>query len=1250
MLRRFGQCLTWHITLWLGVALAGLPFSATADVRKAFPVLRPALTVFTDREGLPQNTVGAMACDAQGHLWVGTQDGLARYDGRGWQVVVLPAEAASHNIHALLPASDGALWVGTLDGLLRLQRGQWTVFGAGQASEAGGVPLREVYDLLEEATPQGQVVWAGGDGGVARFVSGRWERVPIRAQLPEVTVKCLARTVDATGQEVLWIGTTSRGLVRQVGETAQVLGQATGIPGEYITCLLPTQDADGQPQLWGGTQGGGLFLLDGQGHVRQRLTPDNTPLPNGRVQCLAEVRAADGRRHLWIGTDGGGVACYTGQDWRVYATKQGIPSERVFSLLPERGDITPGIWIGTGGGGLARCDLEGWQSITVNEGLPDRRVYAFLESAGREGNRCFWIGTSGGLLRAENGQLRTYTRKDGLPGDTVLSLAELPASNGGPPTVWAGCDGGLARLVGDRWQVEPTPCDGRRGTVYFSLAVAENAAGQPVLWAFTYDGVQYLENGRWQRSELPEFNDRHIPYRVERDPARPDVLWGSVYGLGVLRYADGQWTLLPRQGLSTDRLLGLGVFGTGDQAQLWVGTQSQGVLFRDLNQPQSAWRRFSTYSQPGLPNDFVYGVLMDARGRLYFMTNRGVAQWTPENGPGPNYQTRVFSMNQGLPSNECNQGAFYRDSAERLWVGTVAGAAVYDPALETLPPVRSVVLEQTRVNGRPFELTAGQRLRHAENNLAFEYALLDFSEPDAIRYQVQLEGYDPAPSAWTTETRAVYTNVPSGTYTFRVWARDPHGRVIAMSPLAFQVLTPWWLTWWAWVGYVGCGFGAVYAGVRWRLRALERQNAELEAKVAERTAALAAAKAEVEAQNQALAAAKTEVERKNAALDEKVAALEASQQRADRIFSALAEALPGTVLDGKYRLGRKLGAGGYGVVFAGEHLGLQRGVAVKVFKPVAGNDSAEALERFRREGLLAAQIRDRHVVEVVDAGVSGEGMAYLVMELLEGYAVREEMRGGGMGVERALRVCGAVCRGLAAAHGVGVVHRDVKPENVYVDWSSGEEVVKVVDFGIATVLERGGGGGLETLTGTGAVVGTPAYIAPERVVGGEYDGRADVYAVGVMLYEMVCGVLPFGGRGESGIRVLLAHVHDVPVGPGKMVAGLDEEVSGYMLRLLAKDAGERPTAAEAAAELERLADKVAAEGGVVRSGSLEREVSVSDTIQETLGGKAVAEGDATMATATSLSPKPAATPPEMPSSLTAPTDGADTSDTTGQPR
>ncbi|MFQ3640871.1 MAG: two-component regulator propeller domain-containing protein, partial [Chloracidobacterium sp.] len=827
--------------LWLGWLLAGSLVSAAANVREALPTLRPALRVFTDRDGLPQNTVGAMTWDRQGRLWVGTQDGLACYNGQRWRTVAFPATAKSRNIRALLATADDALWVGTLDGVLRLQAGQWTSFGPHEAAETGKFPGREVYALLEEATPQGPVVWAGGDGGVARFSGGRWEAVPIRASLPSVTVKCLARTVDAAGQTVLWIGTTNRGLVRQVGDEARVLGLDTGLPGEYITCLLAVQSADGQPQVWGGTQGGGVFQLDGQGAVLQRFDPKTSPLPNGRIQCLAQSVAPDGARHLWIGMDGSGVACYTGRGWQVYTPKQGLPAERVFSLLQETGDVTPAVWIGTGGGGLARCDLEGWQSLTVSEGLPDRRVYAFLESAGRNGKRCFWIGTSGGLLRAEAGQLQTFTRKDGLPGDTVLSLAETRAPDGAS-IIWAGCDGGLAKWVGNRWQAEPTPCDGKYGTVYFSLAVTNHPTGQPILWAFTYDGVQYLENGRWQRVTLPGFEEKHIPTSVMRDPLRPDVLWGSVYGMGVLRYADGQWTQLPRQGLPTDLLLGVGVFEVQGQPQLWVGTQSQGVVRYDPERTEMPWTNFSEQSQPPLPNNHVYGVVVDALGRLYFPTNRGVAQWTFSDGSRQPTQTRTFTMDYGLPSNECNQGAFYRDSAGRLWIGTVAGAAVYDPGLEITPPLRSLVMEQVFVNGRPARLALGQRLAYADNNLAFEYALLDFTEPQAIRYRVQLDGYDRAPSDWVSEAKAVYTNVPAGNYRLRIWARDARGRVVEMSPLAFEVLSPWWLRWWAWVGYVGCGVGLVYGGVRWRLRALERQNAELEAKVAERTAALEAAK------------------------------------------------------------------------------------------------------------------------------------------------------------------------------------------------------------------------------------------------------------------------------------------------------------------------------------------------------------------------------------------------------------------------
>lgn len=1179
----------WCFVVCLSLLPADGGRAARADARDAPPTLRPALRIFTDRDGLPQNTVAAMTFDAGGYLWVGTQDGLARYNGRRWEVVPLPSEAGSRNVRALLADAAGGLWVGTLDGLLLLRQGEWTMFHPSQTATA--FPSREIYALLEQETPQGRILWAGGDGGAARFTGGRWEAVPVGADLPNITVKCLAQTTDASGRTVLWFGTTNRGLVRYADGDVRVLDADTGLPGDYVTCLLTTRAADGRPQVWGGTQGGGVFLLDGEGNLRERFDTQNSPLPNGRVQCLAESVAPDGARHLWIGTDGGGVARYTGRAWSVYAPRQGMPSERVFSLLPETGAVTPAVWIGTGGGGLVRCDLAGWQALTVNEGLPERRVYAFLESAGSNGNRCFWIGTSGGLLRAENGRVQTFTRKDGLPGDTVLSLAEV-VSPAGVSTVWAGCDGGLAKFVGGRWRVERTPCDGERGTVFFSLATVEGSAGQPTLWAFTYDGVQRLENGQWRRVALPDFTDRHIPVFVVRDPFHPAVLWGGVYGLGFLRYEDGQWTRPPLAGAPLERLLSVAVVENHGRRRLWVATQNQGAAFRDLDQPDAPWTKFSENSRPALPNNQVYGVLTDVRGRLYFPTNRGVARWTPTDD-GSGFQTsRVFSMDHGLPANECNQGAFYRDGSGRLWVGTVAGAAVYDPALENTPPLRPLVVEQVRVNGRPTALNPGRRLRHAENNLTFEYALLDFSEPQAVRYRVQLEGYDAAPSEWTGEAKAVYTNVPAGTYTLRIWAQDPWGRVTEQVSPAFHVLPPWWLTWWAWAAYVGCAVGVVYGGVRWRLRALERRTAELEAKITERTAALEAAKREVEAQNQALAAAKTEVEaqnralaaakaeveRKNAALDEKVAALEASQRRADRIFSALAEALPGTVLDGKYRLEERLGAGGYGVVFAGEHLRLKRRVAVKVFKPAAGNDSAEALERFRREGALAAQIKHPNVVEVLDAGVSGEGIAYLVMALLEGYALAREIREGRVGVVRALRVCEVVCRGLAAAHALGVVHRDVKPENVYVDWSGGQEVIKVVDFGIAAVVESGRGERMETLTAAGSVVGTPAYVAPERVMGGTYDGRVDVYAVGVMLYEMVCGVTPFGAAGESGIRVLLAHVHDAPPSPKERVAELDEEVSEYILRLLTKRPEQRPTAAEAAEELDRLAAKVGAFG------------------------------------------------------------------------
>src|SRR5262249_48378640 len=161
------------------------------------------------------------------------------------------------------------------------------------------------------------------------------------------------------------------------------------------------------------------------------------------------------------------------------------------------------------------------------------------------------------------------------------------------------------------------------------------------------------------------------------------------------------------------------------------------------------------------------------------------------------------------------------------------------------------------------------------------------------------------------------------------------------------------------------------------------------------------------------------------------------------IFSALAKALPGTVLDEKYRLDEKIGTGGFGAVFRGTHLGLNRTIAVKVFRPVPGNDSPEALERFLQEGISACKINHPNAVAVLDSGISADGIAYMVMEFLEGNSLADELRRKlRLTIRRTFEILGPVCEVLEEAHRAGIIHRDIKPENIFLSQAKEGLVVK----------------------------------------------------------------------------------------------------------------------------------------------------------------------------------------------------------------
>lgn len=267
---------------------------------------------------------------------------------------------------------------------------------------------------------------------------------------------------------------------------------------------------------------------------------------------------------------------------------------------------------------------------------------------------------------------------------------------------------------------------------------------------------------------------------------------------------------------------------------------------------------------------------------------------------------------------------------------------------------------------------------------------------------------------------------------------------------------------------------------------------------------------------------------------------------------------PTSQVIGKYRIEGEIGAGNCGTVYRGEHQALQRPVAIKVLHGAIQGDT-ETLIRFRQEGISACRVRHPNAVEVMDIGVQPNGAAYLVMELLEGHSLAEEMKATGpMSPVRCAEILWPICEALAEAHRKGIIHRDVKPANIFLHRTSHGEVVKVLDFGIAKLV---GDASLDqSLTMTGSLIGTPAYLAPERIRGDDYDGRTDVYSLAVTLYQMLTGRLPVGDVSLGPVALAMKHVQEDPRPIRWYRPDLPTTVESIVMQALDKRVEQRPTA------------------------------------------------------------------------------------------
>lgn len=292
--------------------------------------------------------------------------------------------------------------------------------------------------------------------------------------------------------------------------------------------------------------------------------------------------------------------------------------------------------------------------------------------------------------------------------------------------------------------------------------------------------------------------------------------------------------------------------------------------------------------------------------------------------------------------------------------------------------------------------------------------------------------------------------------------------------------------------------------------------------------------------------------------------------RADALAAPARLPTAGAVLNGRFRIRERIGEGGFGTVYRGEQLQMGRECALKVLLPRLADDP-QVVGRFRREAKAVSRLKSGHTVQTYDFDETPDGLLYLAMELVEGRSLQGEMEHGPMPVERVLHIVEGIVESLAEAHQLGVVHRDIKPENILLEERPGDpDYVKVLDFGIAKIMV-GNASDSQVLTAVGQTLGTVEYMSPEQLMGLELDGRSDLYAVGVLAYEMLAGQLPFSADNRADL--ITGHLQRRPLPPSRQAptAAIPASVDALLLRLLEKSPDRRySSAVELKADLEQV--------------------------------------------------------------------------------
>jgi len=696
--------------------------------------LRPALAVDPSRtltqyfhrvwqaqQGLPEGTIYAIFQTHDGYLWLGSQTGLIRFDGVRFEKFAdfdHGAHTTAWTRYALEDASH-ALWIGTQDaGLFHVEGDSDRHFLE-----------KESIQCLSMA--RNGDIWACTQNGIARIKNGILTRYASQQGMAENNT----RAVCESSSGAIHVASGARSLNVFDGEqfTSRTLDN---LPAD---ATIRAMECSGSA-IWIGSDEGLLRLEGGV----QRLYTMKNGLPDNRILSL--TRGRDGS--LWIGTRNG-FSRMRGEEIESYRPAEGLSQSTVYSIFE---DAEGSLWVGTKNG-LNQFLSGRALPYTANEGLPSNETGPILEDA----SGAIWIGTlDAGLARYDG---KRFHKQQGLSSSTIYGLA-----NGAGGELWVGTAAGVDLLK-----------EGRVIAHYRSPAVRSLFLdGRSVLWAGTDKGPAKLENGGFSPpAHLPA--ELRVPIAAIAGDDSGRIYFAAEHE-GLYVYENGSAHPVLDHGAP---LREVDALYSGADGRLWIGTAGFGLKLLDGAHVTSVLIR------DGMFDNEIYGIVADAQDRLWMSCSKGLFS-VPRadllrfaSGASKRVASTPYSPTDANRTIECRSGvqpASFRMRDGRLWFSTIRGAYVFDPAHLTFNiPAPPVVIEATTVNGERFAPDQIGGIAPGVKNLEFTYTGLTFIQPARVTFRYILEGFDKKWVEAGTRREAFYTNLPPGTYTFRVSACNADG-------------------------------------------------------------------------------------------------------------------------------------------------------------------------------------------------------------------------------------------------------------------------------------------------------------------------------------------------------------------------------------------------------------------------------------------------------------------------------------------